>query len=111
MLTWLVKDRKTMKITLNLAKAAGLGVMAAFILATVGCSSPRHQAAVILDGHCYHASAGTTPGWTTSRGSLVSPYGDAPGERDLELTRAVEATTSHTCAGCASDTAHMAAHR
>ncbi len=73
-------------------RAAAIGCVLLLVAGGVtGCASSSLQAksgrasqdprsAGVVPGHF-----ASQPSWSVSRGSVVSPLGDAPGERDLEV--------------------------
>lgn len=61
----------------------GLSLVVCLALASTGCHTSRPSAAAASGPQLQRTHATS---WALQRGSVVSPYGDAPAERDLELT-------------------------
>ena len=82
-----------MKLKVNVSAVISLGVTLLLGLGTVGCTSsgtqtritPNTQSAAGGARQYAQASLARVQSWGGPRGSVVSPLGDAPGERDLEL--------------------------
>jgi hypothetical protein len=86
---------KTVKLKIHVSAVSSLGVVLLFILGSAGCASFSNHAVVRNDTQCLtgedlrNSREGLAQYRSLGfpRGSAVSPLGDAPGEKDLEMMR------------------------
>lgn len=90
-------DAMKLKIRVSAAISVGVGIL--FILAGTGCSSAGGRAMVNHDAQCLTHSQ--CLGF--AHGTAVSPLGDAPFERDLELTRGLSTSGRAPCVACVAE--------
>jgi len=100
-----------MKLKIRVSTAMSIGVGILCILGGAGCSSSGSHALLTHDAQCLagdarlNSRAGLTRYQTLgfTHGSAVSPLGDAPCERDLELTWELSINRRAPCVACVAE--------
>lgn len=94
----------------QLSAAAGFALLLSLAFYATGCVSTENRAAASMGMQCQNGNAlvqessangsGWPWTWGAGRGSVVSPIGDAPGERDLDALRDWRWDRQPPCLSC-----------